>query len=278
MKRKIILLTFIVMAFVLLCFTAYAAVTGQMLGSTIKGDAVDGAMEYELYLLDEYGYALVDSSPDLNFDLSGYGIGEYVFAVRAKGVGYLPSDFSNEVIYTVSGGDETVYYSVTYNPDDHGQISSSGGFTVAHGGVYWGTILPYEGYSLPSEIYVTMGGTALTSGYTYDSTTGEFMIDNVTGNLYITYDAPSNVSSAPSLRLNGSVVSWNAISGANDYHIRVMSIDTQTSYDQYFKTPTTSFDLSAIGLPEAGNYHVAVWADTDAGFGESAAITYNYGG
>ncbi len=275
MKRKVIILMFVGMAFSLLCVTAFAAITGTQM---LAGDVVDGATIYELYSVDEYGYTLVDLSAEPRFDLSGYGVGEYIFAVRARGVGYLPSDYSNEIVYTVSDNEETVYYNVTYNQNDHGQIIANG-FSVAHGGTYWGTISPYEGHALPTEIYVTMGGTALTSGVYYDSTTGEFMIENVTGDLYITYDAPSNVVSAPVLSLNGSVVSWNAISGAIDYHIRVMSVNTATPYDQYFETGgATSYDLSAIGLSEAGQYHVAVWADTADGFGESSAITYYYGG
>lgn len=273
MKRKIIIFSFIIMAFSLLCVTTYAAVTGT--GNTIMGEAVAGATVYELYTVDETGYTLVDVSPALDFDVSGFGVGEWVFAVRAKGEGYLPSDYSNEVIYTVLDEEEAVYYSVSYDPNDHGQILADS-FTVEAGRAFSGTISPYSGYGLPSVIYVTMNGVSLAegNGFTYDSSTGAFLIDSVTGDLYITYDAPSNVASAPSLRLDGTVVSWNAIDGAIDYHIRVMG----TNFDQYYEVSDTSFDLSAIGLTEADSYTVAVWADTENGFGESAAITYIYGG
>lgn len=278
MKRKIIIFSFIIIAFSLLCVTTYAAVTGT--GNTITGEAVAGATVYELYTVDETGYTLVDESPALDFDVSGFGVGEWVFAVRAKGDGYLPSDYSNEVYYTVSADEEeTVYYNVTYNENDHGQILCNS-FTVKEGNSFSGTISPYSGYGLPSVIYVTMNGVDLIEGYgfTYDSATGAFTVNSVTGDLYITYDAPPITSSAPILTLNSSVVSWNPISGANDYHLRVMSIDTEIPYDQYFETAATSYDLSTIGLTEAGSYSVAVWADMDDGFGESSAITYIYGG
>ena len=184
MKRKFYIFPFVLAVFCLLCLTTYAAVTG----STIIGEAVNGATVYELYQVNGTKYTLVDSSDTLEFDLSGYGVGEYTFVVRAKGVGYLPSDYSNEVIYTVEG------------------------------------------------------------------------------------DLPE----APVLTLNGSVVSWNPVDGATDYHIRVYSIETVEPFDEYREVTGTSFDLSTIGITEEASYYVSVWGDCEAGFGEAAAVIYTY--
>ena len=60
------------------------------------------------------------------------------------------------------------------------------GTTVTYGSELTLTLIPAEGYDLPETISISMGGTTLTSGYTYNWTTGEMTIQKVTGNIVIT--------------------------------------------------------------------------------------------
>lgn len=194
--------------------------------------------------------------------------GEFVVTVQAVN-GSIISEKSNPYTFT--------YYAVTYNADDHGQLVVPS-WAVRAGGTYSGTIVPNVGYQLPADITITMGGTTLVSGYTYDRTTGEFMIDNVTSNLYITYDAPTGVPGKPTLSLNGTVVSWNPVPGATDYHIRVLGMTTVDLFDKYYEITATSFDLSYVEFTESATYTVSVWADNEYGFGEASAVEYVYKG
>ena len=52
------------------------------------------------------------------------------------------------------------------------------------------TLKPSSGYERPSDIFVTMGGTALASrtDYTYDRSTGKFALEQITGTLVIVAD------------------------------------------------------------------------------------------
>ena len=192
--------------------------------------------------------------------------GEFIVTVQAVS-GSVTSEKSNSYTFT--------YYNVDYNENDHGQLVVPS-WVVRAGSSYTGRIVANDGHVLPAEIYITMGGVDLTSGYVYDNTTGDFTIYNVTGDLYITYDATTGVPGVPVLTLNGNVISWNAVPGATDYHIRVYSIETVEPFDKYKTTVETSYDLSVLGFTEEVAYSVSVWADNEYGFGEAAAVTYVY--
>lgn len=231
-------------------------------GSTITWSAITDAKSYIVNVNDA-----TYKTENLSYKFTSDAAGEFVVSVQAV-CGSITSEKSNAYTFT--------YYAVRYNPNDHGQLVVPS-FAVRAGNLYTGRIDPYDGYMLPSEIYVTMGGTVLTSGYIYDVTTGEFTIYDVTGDLYITYDATTGVPGVPVLILNGSVVSWASVSGATDYHIRVLGMDTVTLFDKYYEITATSFDLADCGLTEGYTYHVSVWGDNAYGFGEAAAIEYVYG-
>jgi len=65
-------------------------------------------------------------------------------------------------------------------------LTSNGSTTVVEGSTYSATLTPADGFKLPDSVTVSMGGTALTSGYTYDSATGKLEIPNVSGNIVVT--------------------------------------------------------------------------------------------
>ena len=80
--------------------------------------------------------------------------------------------------------------SITYNLSNI--TSSNTNANITTNSSYTTTLSPANGnlllrYSLPTSITVTMGGTTLTEGtnYTYDASTGEVSIPNVTGDLVI---------------------------------------------------------------------------------------------
>ncbi len=192
--------------------------------------------------------------------------GDFTVTVQAVN-GSVISEKSNTYTFT--------YYSVSFNAEDHGTIISDT-LAVRAGEAYVGMIVANQGHVLPTEIYVTMGGVPLTSGYFYDSATGDFTINNVTGDIYITYDATTGVPGKPVLTLNGTVISWNAVSGATDYHIRVLGMTTVDLFDKYYEITATSFDLSNVPFKEEATYSVSVWADNEYGFGEASAVEYVY--
>lgn len=78
-------------------------------------------------------------------------------------------------------------YSVTY---DLSRLASDGASTATLNSTYEATLsvsTSTSGYSLPSSITVTMGGTELTSGtdYTYNTSSGKIVINKVTGDITI---------------------------------------------------------------------------------------------
>ena len=239
---------------------------------TVFWEAVSDAELYIVYVNDA-----VYKTDKLAYECVPGIAGDFVIRVQAV-KGTIISEESNAC--TIS------YYSVNYDENDHGEIKFFPGsdlvppldalFIVRGGSYYTAYIVPDKGYVLPSEIYVTMGGVLLSSGYVYDNTTGAFTIDNVTGDLYITYDATTGVPGKPVLTLNGKVLSWNAVPGADNYRIRVYSIETVEPFDEYYPVTTTSFDLSNVPFKEEATYSVSVWADNEYGFGEASAVEYVY--
>ncbi len=181
-------------------------------------------------------------------------------------------------------------YSVSENENDHGYIwgvgSAEPSYTVKEGSDYTGRVIVYDGYALPSTITVTMGGVTLTSGVTYDSETGIFTIVNVTGDLYITYDAPSSTLAAPTqLSIDDTNLYWYTVPGATAYKIRVLSTDLETVVDKYYTVTDPegetsvyrkSISLDTFELTESGTYHIAIWGYNDTDEGEAASIQYVY--
>lgn len=78
-------------------------------------------------------------------------------------------------------------YNVTYSGSN---ITCYGNSTVTAGTAYSATLSAATGYELPDEVTVTVGGTELTSGYSYDKSTGKVSIEaaKVTGNINIKAD------------------------------------------------------------------------------------------
>ena len=227
----------------------------------ISWDPISDATEY-IININHAKYRTINTS----YEFTSEQAGEFIITVQAVS-GSMVSEKSDSYTFR--------FYNVLLSPDDQGQIEMSS-FVVREGDSCSGTVYPKNGHMLPDQIHITMGGIVLTSGYTYDPDTGEFVIENVTGEIYITYDAVSGVPAAPVLTLNGTVVSWNAVSGATDYHIRILGKDTEEYFDEYYPTTATSFDLANVDLTEGDSYYVSVWCDSEYGFGDSAMLVYSH--
>jgi len=163
---------------------------------------------------------------------------------------------------------------VKYNENGHAAlIASDGNLFTVDGSAFSGHLIPLNGYVLPESISVMMDGVQLGSDrYVYDSITGELMILNVTGEVFIDFEAPA--ITVPTLTLKGSVLSWNEVPYALDYHVHI--VDRDYMFDEYFETNETSFDFASLNLTP-GVYYVSVWVDTGTAFGEPAGITYTRG-
>ena len=178
------------------------------------------------------------------------------------------SNSLNLIFYDVKFDDleDHVYISGSYNGESYPFVQEGCDFN--------GYIVPLDGYLLPEEITVTMDGVQIgTDRYSYDNSTGALIIENVTGEVFV--DIVPHEIAVPELSLSGSVVSWNEISEAKDYHIRVLNYGGEY-YEKYFETNETSFNLASLNLAP-GVYLVSVWVDTGDSFGTPATITYTIG-
>ena len=79
-------------------------------------------------------------------------------------------------------------YAVTFNGS---HVTSNGADTAAVGEAYTATLTAEAAYALPASVSVSVGGTELTEGYTYDAESGALTIDAafVTGDIVITAEA-----------------------------------------------------------------------------------------
>ena len=79
-------------------------------------------------------------------------------------------------------------YAVTFNGS---HVTSNGAATAAAGEAYTATLTAEAAYALPASVSVSVGGTELTEGYTYDAESGALTIDAafVTGDIVITAEA-----------------------------------------------------------------------------------------
>ena len=236
--------------------------------NVISWEAVPEATGYVVAINAET-YGTVNTSYTFTIDKAG----TYEITVKAVSNG-ITSEASN--VYTAT------YYSLSVDLNDRGELGNGDGyynparFFIREGDTFSGRIYPHSGYALPEEIYVTMGGVKLNaSQYMYINTTGEFSIPNVTGNLYITFDAPLAIPEVVTgLSFDGRTLTWNPAKGATEYAIRITNNDHFPSYDQYFTVKDETSFMALVYMPYAGNYHIAVWARNDYGDGEAASVDY----
>lgn len=107
------------------------------------------------------------------------------------------------------------------------------GEAVASGSAdYSATLTPADGYMLPATITVNVGGTALTSGYTYDATTGALTIEASA----ITGDIAVSGTAAESL-----VGTWHATKDISDLLTQMLA-ETDPTTSDYF----TFSDLNLV--------------------------------
>ena len=73
----------------------------------IKGDKIANATLYELFKKNGSYYASLATANEINFEVSALGLGggNHTLVVKAKADGYEDSDYSNEVVYEVEGGE-----------------------------------------------------------------------------------------------------------------------------------------------------------------------------
>lgn len=106
----------------------------------VKGDAVTNATSYELYEKTSSSYNLLATNTEINFNLDNLNLdsGDYILVVKAKADGYEDSDYSNEVTYTVEGGElpsETVWYTeeaTAENASKAAAVANEKGYGWAH--------------------------------------------------------------------------------------------------------------------------------------------------
>lgn len=85
----------------------------------VKGNAVANATGYELLEKTNGAYTSLAEASEINFEVSALNLasGDHTLVVKAKADGYVDSDYSNEVVYSVEGGNEEpeiTYHTITY--------------------------------------------------------------------------------------------------------------------------------------------------------------------
>ena len=129
---------------------------------------------------------------------------------------YMDWNNGNQVkTYTYS---TTTTYNVTYSGTN---LTCIGESKVTAGTAYSCTLTAASGYKLPDSITVTVGGTALSSGYSYDKSTGKVTVEaaKVTGNINIKADAVKEQVDNPTtvtLYLNPNI--WTVDGGPYKIH------------------------------------------------------------
>ena len=108
--KKIFCLFFAFVLVLLCCVNVFAASSKRIIGASIPN-----ATSYELYLLKNGVYTLMQTSSSINFDLLSLDLdpGDHQFVVRATAPGFVPSSYSNVVTY--SAGEAFAVYSNTDN-------------------------------------------------------------------------------------------------------------------------------------------------------------------
>lgn len=232
--------------------------------SKITWDPVDDAIVYIVYV-----NGAQNTTINTYYDLYVPEAGDYVIQIKAYN-GKIYSELSEKLTLH--------YYTFSVDENDNGDIMGVGNWEdetplvpVIHGGSWSGQIYPHVGHVLPSKVYITMNGGLMTSGFTYNSETGVITIDKVTGNFYITYDAPKERPAAPVASIAGNTVSWDGVTGADGYAVNVYG----NGFDTWYKITETSFAINMLEI--VGDYTVDVWSEKGGLRSETcSSVTFHF--
>ena len=163
--------------------TSYS-ITYALSGLTTNGaGSVDVGVQYTATLTASTGHTL-PSAIEVKAGSTTLTAGNhYSYNPNTGAIIINASAITGNITITASGVKDT--YGVEF---DLTNATTNGAATCTYGTKYTATLTPASGYSLPAAITVSLGGTELTSGYTYNSSTGAISIDAaiVNGNIKIT--------------------------------------------------------------------------------------------
>ncbi len=194
-------------------------------------------------------------------------------------VGYL-----SDVTITFNASTNTITYELSPKQFDvsfsGSNIAFSGADTVNTNNDYTATLTPDAGYKLPSSVKVSMNGTAISSGYTYNSSTGVLTIDKsaITGDIEITANGveqvyvisgtsnlcgsnwnPSDTNNKMTRNADGTYSITYSPVAAGDYQFKVT---LNGSYiwpsDNYYLNLTAKSSVTITYNPEKGEGSVSI--------------------
>lgn len=177
---------------------------------TVSNPSTNGNFLQKVKLLDGDNVVLEKVAVgNTTIDLLELGSGNFDLSVKASNPNFRDSEKSNSVSYNI--------YAITSNLTD--LTTSSNVEIVGVGDGYTTTLTPSVGMYLPTNISVTMGGVAIYN-YSYNNDTGSLSISNISGNIVITASASIYAKlDAPVITLNYDILSWSAITNADEYTI-----------------------------------------------------------
>ncbi len=209
-------------------FNLKAANNNEIAGVYSSAATGSGSGTYEVTLANDTD---ADTTETLNFLLFA-GHGTTSWSKLNLSFTMTLDDISYTDVYTGS-------YDVTVNAAN---CSYEGGDEVQSGSEYSTIFHAEEGYALPENVTVTMGGATLTSGYTWSRGAGTLSIPNVSGDVVITVTAealhPHAVCGAASCGHSGhssvAYLPWDgtdSLSGGSYYLTEDVTLSADTHID-----------------------------------------------
>lgn len=169
--------------------------------------------------------------------LTGANVGLYS---NPKDQGDGVAKFRNfKVLKPAQATEHTVTYTLT-------NLTAEGTKTVKEGESLTATLTAESGYTLPDTITVTMGGQALTEGYTYDKSNGTVTVANVTGDVVITAAGAKILSSA------AEILEFVIAGGSTQINGTAISVTMPYGTDVTNLTPTITVSENAAVVPGSG--------------------------
>lgn len=151
----------------------------HLTGSNTATVAPNGT-EYSTTLSAEQGYALPE---EITVVMGGVELETGYTYVSGTGVVTIASVEGDVEIVATAVPTHTVTQTLT------GCTSSSDATVINDGDDFEAAYTASDSYILPDEITVIVGGDELTDGYTWDNETGGLIVENVTGDLFVTITA-----------------------------------------------------------------------------------------
>ena len=206
--------------------TLYAVWTANTYSVTFDANGGEGTMNKQ-----SFTYGVEQALKTNDFTRTGYTFAGWATTNNGE-VAYTDGQTVSDL--TAEAGGTVTLYAVwtanTYTVTLEGtHVTLDGADSATHGTEYTVTLQAEKYYVLPENIQITMGGTVLSKGFTYNAQTGKLTIQNVTGEIAIKA-AATGVLVTVTLELDGGTLTSATLSGAYGTALTLSEIPTKNGY------------------------------------------------